>query len=200
MRLFHPIRFLNLLPLSHMFGQSMATFVPPMLAGTVVFSHGYSPVEIVRQIKSRRISVLVCVPKVLDVLRAHVERARAGDRRAGSARRQALGAALVALPERSSAVRMEVLVHRVRRGAARSGARGLLAQARVSRRPGLRPHGDGADRHVESSVPRSPGTVGKPIAGVEVRIAPDGEILVRGENVDKGVLRSPDERRQPGLN
>ena len=71
-RPFHPIRFLNLLPLSHMFGQSMATFVPPMLAGTVVFSHGYSPVEIVRQIKSRRVSVLVCVPKVLDVLREHV--------------------------------------------------------------------------------------------------------------------------------
>src|SRR4029079_4743813 len=73
-RPFHPLRFLNLLPLSHMFGQSMATFVPPMLSGTVVFSHGYSPVEILRQIKSRRVSVLVCVPKVLDVLREHVER------------------------------------------------------------------------------------------------------------------------------
>src|SRR5262249_47163775 len=45
-RPFHPLRFLNLLPLSHMFGQSMATFVPPMLEGTVVFSHGYSPTEI----------------------------------------------------------------------------------------------------------------------------------------------------------
>ena len=73
-RPFHPIRFLNLLPLSHMFGQSMATFVPPMLGGTVVFSHGYSPVEILRQIKSRRVSVLVCVPKVLDVLREHLQR------------------------------------------------------------------------------------------------------------------------------
>ena len=71
---FHPIRFLNLLPLSHMFGQSMAAFVPPMLSGTVVFSHGFSPVEIIHQIKSRRVSVLVCVPKVLDVLRSHVER------------------------------------------------------------------------------------------------------------------------------
>ena len=71
---FQPIRFLNLLPLSHMFGQSMATFVPPMLAGTVVFSHGYSPIEILRQIRSRRISVLVSVPKVLDVLREHIER------------------------------------------------------------------------------------------------------------------------------
>ena len=34
-RPFHPLRFLNLLPLSHMFGQSMATNIPPMVAGTV---------------------------------------------------------------------------------------------------------------------------------------------------------------------
>ncbi|HET9468284.1 MAG TPA: AMP-binding protein, partial [Vicinamibacterales bacterium] len=73
-RPFSPIRFLNLLPLSHMFGQAMATFVPPMLAGTVVFMRGYNPHEIVRQVKSRRISVLVSVPKILDVLADHVAR------------------------------------------------------------------------------------------------------------------------------
>ena len=72
---FHPIRFLNLLPLSHMFGQAMATFIPPMLPGVVVFMRGYNPHEIVRQIHSRRISVLVCVPKILDVLRQYVLRA-----------------------------------------------------------------------------------------------------------------------------
>ena len=71
-RLFSPIRFLNLLPLSHMFGQAMATFVPPMLGGTVVFMRSLAPADIVRQIKSRRISVLVSVPKILDVLREYV--------------------------------------------------------------------------------------------------------------------------------
>src|SRR5216684_1714803 len=69
---FFPIRFLNLLPLSHMFGQAMATFIPPMLPGVVVFMRGYSPKEIVRQIRKRRISALVSVPKILEVLREYV--------------------------------------------------------------------------------------------------------------------------------
>ena len=64
MRPFLPIRFLNLLPLSHMFGQAMATFIPPMLPGVVVFTRSYAPEDIVRQIQARRISVLVCVPKI----------------------------------------------------------------------------------------------------------------------------------------
>ncbi len=58
---FAPIRFLNLLPLSHMFGQAMATFIPPMLPGVVVFMRGYNPGEIADQIKRRRVSVLVSV-------------------------------------------------------------------------------------------------------------------------------------------
>ena len=35
---------------------------------------GYNPHEIVRQVKTRRISVLVSVPKILDVLADHVAR------------------------------------------------------------------------------------------------------------------------------
>src|SRR5207302_4548732 len=71
---FYPLRFLNLLPLSHMFGQAMATFIPPMVPGVVIFMRGYNPVDIVTQIRTRRVSVLVSVPKILDVLREHVAR------------------------------------------------------------------------------------------------------------------------------
>ena len=67
---FHPIRFLNLLPLSHMFGQAMATFIPPIIGGTVVFTASLNPRDIVRLVNTHRISVIICVPKMLEVLKS----------------------------------------------------------------------------------------------------------------------------------
>jgi long-chain acyl-CoA synthetase len=71
---FLPLRFLNLLPLSHMFGQSMATNIPPMVDGTVVFMRSFNPHDIGRIVKTWHISVIVCVPKILDVLKEHALR------------------------------------------------------------------------------------------------------------------------------
>ena len=45
------------------------------LRGTVIFTRSFNPHDILRLIKARRVSVLVCVPKILDVLREHVMRA-----------------------------------------------------------------------------------------------------------------------------
>ncbi len=68
-RLFHPIRFLELLPLSHVFGQFMGMFIPALLGGTVHFQDSFKPGDIITTIKSERISVLVAVPRVVESLK-----------------------------------------------------------------------------------------------------------------------------------
>src|SRR5208337_2473851 len=62
-RLFRPIRFLNLVPLSHVLGQFMGMFVPPLLGGTVIFQDTLNPSEVIRNIKRQRVTVLVAVPR-----------------------------------------------------------------------------------------------------------------------------------------
>jgi len=191
-RPFHPVRFLNLLPLSHMFGQSMATFVPPMLEGTVVFSHGYSPTEILHQIKSRRISVLVCVPKVLDVLRDHVERvlpvAAEADVLAGKhflrrwwryrAVHRLFGWKFWCIVCGAAPLEPELEAFWRKLGFLVVQGYGLTETAPIVT--------------LNHPFSASRGSVGKPIEGVEVRIAEDGEILVRGDNVTSGYYRSAD--------
>ncbi len=71
-RLFHPIRFLELLPLSHVFGQFMGMFIPALLGGTVHFQDSFKPTDIITTIKSERISVLVAVPRVAESLKNKV--------------------------------------------------------------------------------------------------------------------------------
>src|SRR6266852_4569077 len=73
-RLVHPVRFLNLLPLSHVFGQFMGIFVPQLLGGATFFQESLSPTQIIDTVKRERISVVITVPRILDALRERVER------------------------------------------------------------------------------------------------------------------------------
>jgi long-chain acyl-CoA synthetase len=184
-RPFRPLRFVNLLPLSHMFGQSMATNIPPMVGGTVIFTKSLNPHDVIDLIQQRRVSVLVCVPKILDVLRDHVLR-----RFPESAEAPPAG---TSIPARWWRYRR---VHR---------ALGLKFWAFVVGAAPLPPDLEEFWRRMGFAVIQgygltetapivtlnhpfktSKGSVGTPIAGVELRIADDGEILVRGENVTSG--------------
>ncbi|HLW87318.1 MAG TPA: AMP-binding protein [Terriglobales bacterium] len=73
-RFVHPLRFLNLLPLSHVFGQFLGMFLPPLLGGTVVFQETLNPSDVMRTIRRERVSVLVTVPRVLQSLKEKIER------------------------------------------------------------------------------------------------------------------------------
>jgi len=73
-RFFHPVRFLNLVPLSHVFGQFMGMFVPQLLGAEVHFHNSLNPAEIVERVRRHRISATVLVPRVLDSLRQWLER------------------------------------------------------------------------------------------------------------------------------
>ena len=184
-RPFYPLRFLNLLPLSHMFGQSLATFIPPMLPGVCVFMRGYSPSAIVHQIHSRRVSVLVCVPKILDVLRKHVLQ---------------IAPEVADTPaDNLHVVRRWWRYRRIHRLFGMKfwcfivGAAPLDPELEAfwSRMGFLVVQGYGLTETAPIVTLNHPfktqrGTVGTPIAGVEVRIANDGEILVKGDNVTTG--------------
>ncbi|HEY0378993.1 MAG TPA: AMP-binding protein [Pyrinomonadaceae bacterium] len=85
-RLVHPIRFLSLVPLSHVFGQFMGLFVPQLVSGEVHFQDSLNPAEVARAARERKISVVVLVPRMLEGLREWVERDYAARGRAGELR------------------------------------------------------------------------------------------------------------------
>ena len=195
-RPFSPIRFLNLLPLSHMFGQSMATNIPPMVQGTVIFTRSFNPHDLLRLIKRRRISVLVCVPKILDVLREHADK-RGRDSSSPQPHREN--------ESRPSRNRFLGIAERWWRYRELHSAFGLKFWAFVVGAAPLPPdleefwrsrgfaviQGYGLTETapivtLNHPFKTSKGSVGTPIGGVEIQIADDGEILVRGENVTSG--------------
>ena len=190
-RPFFPLRFLNLLPLSHLFGQAMATFVPPMLAGVTVFMRGYDPAEIVRQIRTRRVSVLVCVPRILEVLRDELLRVAPETAQAAAG------------PKPHVAVRWwrHRRTHRLfgmKFWAFVVGGAPLDPDLQEfwSRLGFLVVQGYGLTETAPIVTVNHPfrtrrGSVGTPIGGVEVAIADDGEILVRGGNVTRGYYDAP---------
>ena len=72
-RLVHPLRFLHTLPLSHVFGQTMGLWIPPIFAAEVHFESRLTAPRLIETIRRERISVLAGVPRVLAVLKSHLE-------------------------------------------------------------------------------------------------------------------------------
>jgi len=72
-RIYHPVRFLHMLPLSHVFGQTMGMFIPPVIRATVLFQDEFNPAEVIASIKRERASVLIAVPRVAESFKNKLE-------------------------------------------------------------------------------------------------------------------------------
>ena len=199
-RLVHPIRFLNLLPLSHVFGQFLGIFLPPLLGGTVVFADTFNPTEIMATIRRERISVLVAVPRMIESLKQKIER-DLEDRPGGAGVREEF-AARYAAAEHHHFLRRWWTFRDIRRRF------GWKFWAMIS-------GGAALDRETEEFWHRlgyavvqgygltettslislnhpfhtSRGSIGKVLPGREIKLAEDGEILVRGSGVASGYLK-----------
>jgi long-chain acyl-CoA synthetase len=68
----HPLRFLHTLPLSHVFGQFMGLWIPPLLGAEVHFESRLQAQRLIEISKRERISVLAGVPRVLSLLRDQI--------------------------------------------------------------------------------------------------------------------------------
>ncbi|HUO26581.1 MAG TPA: AMP-binding protein [Candidatus Aquilonibacter sp.] len=192
-RFVHPIRFLNLLPLSHVFGQFMGMFLPALLGGTVIFQEELKPSEIIRTIHGERVSVLVSVPRVLQSLKQKIERDFEDEGKLESFRKRYEDAAGKHFLQRWWIFRR---IHRkfgwkfwamISGGAALDRETeefwGRLGYAVVQ--------GYGLTETTSLISVNHPfklgkGSIGKVLPGREVKLGADGEILVRGGGVSTG--------------
>jgi long-chain acyl-CoA synthetase len=192
-RLVHPVRFLNLVPLSHVFGQFLGIFVPQLLGGEVFFQESLNPSQIIQTVNRERISIIVTVPRILEVLRERIERDYE-DRGAHNQFRKALDAsrdehfllrwwrfrrvhrmfgwkfwAFIsggATLDRATETFWKRLGFAVIQGYGMTETTGLIS--------------------VNHPFKIGVGSIGQTMPGQEVRLADNGEILVRGENVSPG--------------
>lgn len=192
-RLVHPVRFLNLLPLSHVFGQFLGIFLPQLLGGTVIFQDALKPAEVIRTIRRERVSVLVAVPRMLQSLKEEIERDLEDENGLQEFRKRFQNA------EGKHFLRRWWIFRRIHRrlgwkfwaficgGAALDRVTeefwGRLGYAVIQ--------GYGLTETTSIVSVNHPfrlgkGSIGKVLAGREVKLAADGEILVRGSGVAAG--------------
>jgi len=201
----HPVRFLNLLPLSHVFGQFLGMFLPPLLGGTVIFQEELKPSEIVSTIRRERFSVLVTVPRVLQSLKQKIARDLEDGGKIEDFRRRFLSS------------EGKHFLHRwwIFRGIRRQfgwkfwaficGGAALDAETEKfwDRLGYAAIQGYGLTETTSLVSVNHPfrlgkGSIGKVLPGREVKLAEDGEILIRGGGVAAGYWNKSGQGRAAG--
>ena len=204
-RWFHPLKFLNLLPLSHVFGQFLGIFIPPVLGATVIFQETINPAEVMRTTQRERVSLVVTVPRLLETLRAKLERDLEAEGRAAWLAQQMRAA------EEEKFVRRMWRFRRIHRRfgwkfwAFLSGGAALPAATEefwmrlgfaVIQGYGLTETTSLVSVNHPFEIGR--GSIGKVLAGREVKLDANGEILVRGESIAAGYWEGAEMKKAEG--
>lgn len=192
-RWFHPLRFVTLVPLSHVFGQFMALFVPPLLGAAVVFEQSSNPTEIIRTVKQERATALIAVPRMLDLLHAGIEREFESQGKSQWLKNTFENAKGRKFLKR---VWMFRQIHRrfgwkfwafISGGAALSNeTENFFTRVGYAVVQGYGMTETASLISLNHPFRATEGSVGKILPGRECKLAEDGEILVRGENVSSG--------------
>jgi long-chain acyl-CoA synthetase len=179
--LVHPLRFLHTLPLSHVFGQTMGLWIPPIFAAELHFENRLVAPRLVETLKRERISVLAAVPRVMALLKSYLESSTPGlpARVAASSRMKAWKRWWVFRDvHRTLGFKFWALISG---GGALAGPLEQFWNALgfvVVQGYGMTETTALITLNHPFHVAR--GTIGKPLPGREVKLGPDGEVLVRG--------------------
>lgn len=192
-QLVHPLRVMNLLTFSHIFGQIMGIFVPQLLGGEALLQDAANLSEVIRAAKRQRISVIAATPRLLDRLREKIESdyaARGQLQEFQEKLRQA---------EKWKAVRQwwefRELHHRfgwkfwafVTGGATLSAATEYFwHQLGFAVLQGYGMTETASLITINHPLKKGSGSIGKPLHKQEIKLSAEGEILVRGASVSPG--------------
>lgn len=194
--------FLSLLPLSHMFEQ-MGGFLTPLYRGAaMVHLRTLKPSAIMEAFGEEDIRAVVCVPRLLQLLRSSIEREIDARGLGGAFRR------LLQVSDRLPIGLKKLVFYPVRRRFGRhfamfvSGGASLAPELfRFWRALGFTViEGYGLTEcapvlTANTMAHQVEGSVGTPLPGVEMRLE-EGELLVRGANVFPGYHENPEATRQ----
>lgn len=192
-------RVLSILPLSHMFEQMAGLFIPLAGGASIIYTGSLRPDAIFAAMAERHITNMSCVPQVLQLFREGIEREVRKQGRLKQFERLHALAAHLPLPVRRLIFRQiqarmgGSFEYFVSGGAYLDPELARWWEAlgiKVAQGYGMTEASPVVAGH--SLWDRDPASVGRPGPGIDLQIAADGEILVRGANVMPGYWQNPE--------
>ncbi len=196
-------RFLSILPLSHMFEQTVGMILPISKGASVIYISHPSSGTIMSALRENKATKMVAVPEFLRIVMKRIETAAADEGR------EALFSFF-----RRVAVKLPFLFRRILFSGIHKkfgGKLQIIASGGAALDPAVQEkwellgfdilQGYGLTETspvltVNTLKKRKAGSVGKPLFGVEIKIASDGEILAQGPNVFRGYFNDEARTRE----